>query len=66
MSAGADNYGGRTMHTFDIYLELIRDGIIDVKPLVTHKFRLEQYQQAFKTCANKRLTKSIKVLFDFS
>ena len=66
MSAGADNYGGRTMNTFEIYLELIRDGIIDVKPLVTHKFRLEQYQQAFETCANKRLTKSIKVLFDFS
>ena len=66
MAIGADEYKGRKVHTFDIFLELLKDKKIDVKPLITHIFRLEQYKEALKTCMNKKSTRSIKVLFDLT
>ncbi|HEY49755.1 MAG TPA: alcohol dehydrogenase catalytic domain-containing protein [Dehalococcoidia bacterium] len=66
MAIGANEYKGQKVHTFDIFLELLKDKKIDVKPLITHIFRLEQYKEALKTCMNKKSTKSIKVLFDLT
>jgi len=66
MALGVNDYKGRKMHSFEIFLELLRDKRIDVKSLITHKYRLEQYREAFRTCINKKTSKSIKVLFDFS
>ncbi len=66
MAAGADDFQGKTIHTFARYLELVRDGVVDVKPFVTHKFRLEEYKEALRTCLDKRSTNSIKVVFDFT
>lgn len=35
--------------TYPRAISLVGDGVIDVKSLVTHRFRLEDYQEAFKT-----------------
>jgi len=44
---------------------LIAEGIIDVKPLLTHTFKLDQAQEAFETFVD-RADGAIKVLLDFS
>jgi threonine dehydrogenase-like Zn-dependent dehydrogenase len=65
MAGGAEVFRGRTMHSFEVYLELLAEEAIDVKPLITHKFDLSDYREAFRTCVNKRSTGSVKVLFEF-
>jgi len=44
---------------------LIAEGKIDVKPLLTHTFKLDQIQEAFETYVD-RLDGALKVLLDFS
>jgi hypothetical protein len=34
--------------------------------MVTHKFPLEEYGKAFKMVGNRRVTKMVKGVFDFS
>lgn len=65
MAGGAELFRGKTMHSFEAYLELLAEGAIDVKPLITHKFPLSQYKDAIRTCVDKRTTKSVKVLIEF-
>lgn len=47
---------------FSIALDLLARGVIDVKPLITHKFPLEKINEAFETAANRKKSKAIKVL----
>ena len=44
---------------------LIGGGVVDVKPLLTHSFKLDQVQRAYETYAD-RLDSALKVLLDFS
>lgn len=46
-------------------LDMIRQGRIDVAPLITHRFPFERAQEAF-TLAVERRDRPIKVLMDFS
>ncbi|KAK7484535.1 hypothetical protein BaRGS_00024167 [Batillaria attramentaria] len=39
----------RFANTFSIALDLLTSGLVDVKPLVTHKFPLEDAEKAFQT-----------------
>lgn len=66
MAIGMENYQGERKHTFEIFLELLQDKRIDVKPLVTHRFKLAQYKDAFRTCIDKQSNESVKVVFDFT
>ena len=45
--------------------ELIAAGTIDVKPLLTHTFKLDQVQEAYETFVD-RADGAMKVLLDFS
>ncbi len=44
---------------------MITEGEIDVKPLLTHTFKLDQVQQAYETFVDRKAG-AIKVLIDFS
>jgi threonine dehydrogenase-like Zn-dependent dehydrogenase len=66
MGGGAEHFRGRRLHTYELFIELLNQGRIDVKPLITHKYPLSQYKDAFHTCVNKQAAKSVKVLFDFT
>lgn len=44
---------------------MIMEGEVDVKPLLTHTFKVDQVQEAYETFVDRR-DKSIKVLIDFS
>lgn len=62
---GVETYEGRRQHAMEWYFELIRSKRLDVTPLLTHRFRLEQYKEAFLTCYDQGKSGAVKVLFDF-
>ena len=40
------------------------DGRVDLRPLLTHTFRLEQWRDAFLAIANQRESGAVKVAID--
>ncbi len=62
---GVEEFEGRRRHAMEIYLDLVRSGRIDVTPILTHRFRLDDYRNAFLACGEQRESGAIKVLFDF-
>jgi threonine dehydrogenase-like Zn-dependent dehydrogenase len=61
---GFEPYHGEKRHAIDIYLELANQGL-SLGHLVTHRFPLAEWRDAFKTLGNKRKTGAVKVVFDF-
>ena len=55
---------GRRQHAMEWYFELIRERGIDVTPIVTHRFALEDYARAFLACHDQGASGAVKVLFD--
>ena len=49
-----NSIGPNVQHDFPIAVELIASGAIDVRPLVTHSFPLEQAQEGFTLFADRR------------
>jgi threonine dehydrogenase-like Zn-dependent dehydrogenase len=45
-----EEYDGRRQHAMEWYLEFIRTKRIDVTPIITHRYRLDAYKDAFMTC----------------
>src|SRR5437773_682083 len=44
---GVEEFEGRRRHSMEIYLELVASGRIDVTPILTHRFVLEEWRAAF-------------------
>jgi L-iditol 2-dehydrogenase len=61
---GTEDYQGRKARTHDIAIELIADKKVDLSPLITHRFPLEQYETAISTVLNKRKSTTMKVVFE--
>ncbi len=61
---GVEEYEGRRQHAMEWYFEFVREGRIDVTPIITHRFPLEAYRDAFMTCYAQEDHGAIKVLFD--
>ncbi|NOX62256.1 MAG: zinc-binding dehydrogenase [Chloroflexi bacterium] len=55
---------GERVSTFDLALRWMAEGRIRTAPLLTHRFPLEAYRQAFATALDKRRHRSIKVAFE--
>ncbi len=66
MAVGTEQFEGERLHTYEVYLRLVRDGRLNVEELVTHKFALEQYADAFATCAGRGRASAVKVAFEFA
>jgi len=47
---------------YSLGLDLLACGRIQIKPMITHVFKLDQYQEAFETAMNKEEYDSIKVV----
>lgn len=56
---------GEEISTFDLALQWLGEGKIDVDTLLTHRFELDAYKVAFETAVNKKKYQSIKVAFDY-
>ena len=61
---GIEEYQGRRQHAMEWYFEFLRSKRIDVTSIITHRFPLEAYRDAFTTCYAQGDHAAIKVLFD--
>lgn len=62
---GAEAWDGRTWRTYDLVIELMRQGKLTVDGLITHRFPLSQWRQAVNTAMDKR-SGAIRVILDYS
>jgi len=61
---GFEDVEGRRKHAIAHYLDLATDGRVDLRPMLTHTFRLAQWREAFLAIANQAESGAIKVAFD--
>jgi threonine dehydrogenase-like Zn-dependent dehydrogenase len=61
---GVEEVDGQRKHAIAHYLDLVADGRIDLRPMLTHTFRLDQWRDAFLAIANQGETGAVKVAFD--
>jgi len=62
---GVEEWNGKRQHAMRHYFDLIRDRHIDMRPIITHRFRIEQYKEAFRYNHEQDRYGAVKVLFDF-
>jgi threonine dehydrogenase-like Zn-dependent dehydrogenase len=62
---GVEEWNGVRKHAMEHYFDLIRGKHIDVTPIITHRFPLEAYKEAFRYTHNQGETGAVKVLFEF-
>src|SRR5262245_11893537 len=63
---GVEEFEGRRRHAMEIYLDLVASGRIDATPILTHRFPLERYRDAFLACGDQGRSGAVKVLFEYA
>jgi threonine dehydrogenase-like Zn-dependent dehydrogenase len=61
---GIEEVEGHRQHAIEHYFDLVRDGRVGIRPMLTHTFRLEEWRDAFVTIATQGDTGAVKVAFD--
>lgn len=61
----AEQYNGRIWRTFELALHLMESAQVDLAPLVTHYFRLDDYAQALRMHTSRGTHGIIKGVFNF-
>jgi threonine dehydrogenase-like Zn-dependent dehydrogenase len=62
---GIEELQGVRQHAFEHYMQMVERGRLDLSPLITHRFRLEQFREAFLVMHDKVRHDAIKAVFDF-
>jgi threonine dehydrogenase-like Zn-dependent dehydrogenase len=57
-------FRGETVRTYEKAVELLARGDYPTRGLVSHRFRLDDYRQAFEAAFDKRRHQSLKVILD--
>ena len=63
---GVEEFEGKRQHAFEHYFDLAVSGRVDVTPILTHRFSLDDYRQAFLHAHRQGESKAVKILFDFA
>ena len=61
---GIEEVDGVRKHAIAHFLDLVGTDRIDLTPMLTHTFRLEQWREAFTALADQATSGAIKVAFD--
>jgi threonine dehydrogenase-like Zn-dependent dehydrogenase len=61
---GVETFEGRTTHAYDHFFRLLEDQRIQLDGMLTHRFRLDEWRDAFTTLVCQGETGAIKVAFD--
>lgn len=61
---GIEEIDGVRKHGMEHYFDLVQDGRIDLRPMLTHTFGLDEWREAFLTIANQGETGAVKVAID--
>lgn len=62
-SSSTEIYDGQPIRTYQLALDLMREGRLDLSPLLTHRFRLEEYKKALGVLFHKAESKAVKAAF---
>jgi threonine dehydrogenase-like Zn-dependent dehydrogenase len=62
---GVEEVDGVRKHAIEHYLDLVTSGRIDVSAMLTHRFELDEWRDAFMTLIEQGETGAVKVAFDF-
>ena len=62
---GIEEYGGMRLHGIEHYLRLVEREKLDLTPLITHRFPLERYREAFLAMHSKAGHAAVKGVFTF-
>jgi threonine dehydrogenase-like Zn-dependent dehydrogenase len=62
---GDETFEGRKQHAFEHFFRLLQDNRINLDGMLTHRFRLGEWRDAFTTIVRQGETGAIKVAFDF-
>jgi threonine dehydrogenase-like Zn-dependent dehydrogenase len=61
---GLEEVEGRRQHAIAHYFDLVSAGRVDLRPMLTHTFRLPQWRDAFLVIANQGESGAVKVALD--
>ncbi len=61
----AEEWDGKRQGTFEIALNLMNEGKVDLEWMITHVFRLEEYKAAFEMLTRRGQHETIKAIFAF-
>jgi threonine dehydrogenase-like Zn-dependent dehydrogenase len=61
---GVEELAGRRQHAMQWYFELIRTHGLDATSVLTHRFPLGRYREAFLACRDQESSGAVKVVFD--
>jgi threonine dehydrogenase-like Zn-dependent dehydrogenase len=64
MSHGTEEWAGLKQPTFDLTVDLLRQGKLTAEGFITHRFSLDQWRAAIRTAMDKR-SGAIKVALDY-
>ena len=62
---GHETVNGSRRHAFEHYIDWTREGLLDLSPLITHRYGLADYREAFMACRRQDRSEAVKVLFEF-
>jgi threonine dehydrogenase-like Zn-dependent dehydrogenase len=65
MMHGIEDDNGRSIDTFDLAFELMKNDPSSFTGLITHRFDIDQYKTAFSVASSKEKNRAIKVAFRF-
>jgi threonine dehydrogenase-like Zn-dependent dehydrogenase len=61
---GFESHAGRRKHAMAWFFEFILNDALDVTAILTHRFALADYRDAFMHCKDQGASGAVKVLFD--
>jgi threonine dehydrogenase-like Zn-dependent dehydrogenase len=61
---GVEEVDGKREHAFVHYFDLVNEGRVQMRPMLTHTFRLDAWREAFTAIATQGDTGAVKVAFD--
>jgi len=61
---GVEEWDERRQHAMEWYLEWVSQERVDATPILTHRFALSQWREAFLACHDQAASGAVKVLFD--
>ena len=60
-----EKFKGKKQSTFEIALDLLNDGKVNLEWMVTHVFRLQEYKKAFEMLSRRKNHDAIKATFGY-
>jgi threonine dehydrogenase-like Zn-dependent dehydrogenase len=63
--SGTETFEDRSVPTYELIVKWMAEGRLDLTPMVTHRFALDEYKKALAVTANKGRHHAIKSVFAF-